>query len=182
LQIAGVRVLGARAQLGAVVGELYPQTQKVVGELQKNRLSETSPLSAPGSPGNFWLSQLGLTAGWEIDFWGKFRRAIESADASLMAAEADYDNALVSLTGDVASSYILLRTLDQRLNIARQNVVVQKKSLRIDGALAGRHHLQAGRGAGPDGVGQHRGYHPHPGKPVSADAKRDQPAPGNAAQ
>ena len=86
---------------------------------------------APGSPGNFWVSQIGLTASWEIDFWGKFRRAVESADASLMAAVADYDNALVSLTGDVANSYILLRTLEKRLNIARQNVAVQKKSLQI---------------------------------------------------
>jgi NodT family efflux transporter outer membrane factor (OMF) lipoprotein len=131
LRIAGVRVLGARAQLGAAVGSLYPQTQQATGSAQKNRLSQTSPLSGPGAPDNFWLSQVGLTASWEIDFWGKFRRAIESADASLMAAVADYDNTLVSLTGDVANSYILLRTLEQRLSIARQNVTVQKKSLQI---------------------------------------------------
>ncbi len=131
LRIAGVRVLEARAQLGFAVGELYPQSQKAVGSVQKNRLSQTSPLSGPGSPDNFWLSQIGLTASWEIDFWGKFRRAVESADASLLAAVADYDNTLVSLTGDVANSYILLRTLEKRLNIARQNVEVQRKSLRI---------------------------------------------------
>ncbi len=131
LRIAGVRVLGARAQLGIAVGELYPQTQQAFGSVQKNRLSERSPTSAPGSPDNFWLSQMGLTASWEIDFWGKFRRAVESADASLLAAEADYDNILVTLTADVANSYISLRTLEQRLNIARQNVEVQKKSLQI---------------------------------------------------
>jgi NodT family efflux transporter outer membrane factor (OMF) lipoprotein len=131
LRIAGVRVLGARAQLGVAAGELYPQSQQGLGSVQKNRLSQTSPLSGPSSPDNFWLAQIGLTASWEIDFWGKFRRAIESADASLMAAVADYDNALVSLTGDVANSYISLRTLEKRLNIARQNVEVQKKSLRI---------------------------------------------------
>jgi NodT family efflux transporter outer membrane factor (OMF) lipoprotein len=131
LRIAGVRVLGARAQLGVAVGELYPQTQKATGSVQKNRLSLTSPLSGPGSPSNFWLDQVGLGASWEIDFWGKFRRAVESADASLLAAVADYDNTLVTLTGDVASSYILLRTLEKRLTIARQNVVVQKQSLRI---------------------------------------------------
>jgi NodT family efflux transporter outer membrane factor (OMF) lipoprotein len=131
LRIAGVRVLGARAQLGVAVGELYPQSQKAEGSVQKNRLSLTSPLSGPGSPSNFWLSQVGLTSSWEIDFWGKFRRAIESADASLLAAVADYDNTLVTLTADVASSYILFRTLENRLNIARQNVEVQKKSLQI---------------------------------------------------
>jgi NodT family efflux transporter outer membrane factor (OMF) lipoprotein len=131
LRIAGVRVLAARAQLGVAVGELYPQSQKGVGSLQKERLSETSPLSAPGSPGNFSISQIGLSASWELDFWGKFRRAVESADASLMAAVADYDNALVSLTGDVANSYISIRTLEKRLAIARQNVEVQKRSLQI---------------------------------------------------
>jgi NodT family efflux transporter outer membrane factor (OMF) lipoprotein len=131
LQIAGVRVLEARAQLGVAVGELYPQSQKASGSLQKTRLSETSPLSGPGTPGNFTVSQIGLSASWEIDFWGKFRRAVESADASLMAAMADYDNALVSLTGDVANSYISLRTVETRLSIAHQNVSVQKKSLQI---------------------------------------------------
>ena len=131
LHIAGVRVLGARAQLGIAVGELYPQTQGAVGAVTKNRLSQTSPISGPVTPVDFWLSQVGLTASWEIDFWGKFRRAVESADAGLLAAVADYDNALVTLTGDVAASYILLRTLEKRLNIAHQNVVVQKKSLQI---------------------------------------------------
>jgi NodT family efflux transporter outer membrane factor (OMF) lipoprotein len=131
LQIAGVRVLGARAQLGVAVGELYPQSQKGTGSLQKERLSETSPLSGPGSPDNFWLSQMGFTASWEFDFWGKFRRAVESADASLMAALSDYDNILVSLTAEVANAYIQLRTLEKRLQIARQNVEVQKQSLVI---------------------------------------------------
>jgi NodT family efflux transporter outer membrane factor (OMF) lipoprotein len=131
LRIAGVRVLGARAQLGVAIGELYPQSQKASGAVIKQRLSQTSPLSGPGTPVNFWFDQIGLSASWEIDFWGKFRRAVESADASLMAAVADYDNVLVSLTGDVASSYIQLRTLENRLNIARQNVEVQKQSLRI---------------------------------------------------
>jgi NodT family efflux transporter outer membrane factor (OMF) lipoprotein len=131
LRIAGVRVLAARAQLGVAVGSLYPQSQQGAGQATKTRISETSPLASPGSPVGYWSSQIGLTASWEIDFWGKFRRAVESADASLMAAMADYDNALVSLTGDVANNYVSLRTLEKRLAIARQNVEVQKKSLQI---------------------------------------------------
>ena len=136
LRIAGVRVLGARAQLGVVAGQLYPQSQQATGSLQKERISpggvapvhhkfivfrRTESLSA----------QIGLTASWELDFWGKFRRAIESADASLQATVADYDNVLVSLTADVANSYILMRTLEKRLDIARENVRIQKKSLQI---------------------------------------------------
>jgi NodT family efflux transporter outer membrane factor (OMF) lipoprotein len=131
LRVAGVRVLGARAQLGYATGQLYPQVQQATGALEKKRASEKGPLYSPGSPSNYWVAQAGLTASWEIDFWGKFRRAVESADASLMAAVADYDNTLVSLTGEVANTYVVLRTLEKRLQIARQNVEIQKKSLQI---------------------------------------------------
>ena len=131
LRVAGVRVLAARAQLGVAVGSLYPQSQQGTGAVTKTRISRTTPYASPGSPAGLWESQLGITASWEIDFWGKFRRAVESADASLMAAIADYDNALVSLTADVATNYINLRTLEKRLAIARQNVEVQKKGVQI---------------------------------------------------
>ena len=53
LRIAGVRVLAARAQLGVAVGELYPQSQKGSGSVQKERLSETTPLAVPGTPPSF---------------------------------------------------------------------------------------------------------------------------------
>jgi len=131
LQIAGVRVLGARAQLGAAIGQVYPQTQQARGSVENIRLSERAPTAAPGSPTNYWQSALALTASWEIDFWGKFRRGVESADAGWAAAVADYDNALVALTADVGSSYVLIRTLENRLNIARQNVAIQQESLQI---------------------------------------------------
>jgi NodT family efflux transporter outer membrane factor (OMF) lipoprotein len=129
LRLAGVRVLRARAQLGIAIGEVYPQSQQALGSVIKERLSERA--STAGSVGNFWQSTLGLTASWEIDFWGKFRRAVESADASLLAAAADYDNALVALTADVGSSYVLSRTLENRLNIARRNEEIQQESLQI---------------------------------------------------
>lgn len=129
LRIAGVRVLEARAQLGIAVGELYPQTQQVLGSLQYNRASPTGP--APVMPPEYYQSQMGVTASWELDFWGKFRRAIESADAGWRATLADYDSALVSLTADVANSYITIRTLERRIEIARQNAETQKESLNI---------------------------------------------------
>jgi len=138
LRIAGVRVLQARAQLGIAVGELFPQTQQVSGSLQYIRPSERSfQASASGSSSTsgtsikFWQSQIGLGANWEIDFWGKFRRAIESGNASWLASIANYDNALVSLTANVANSYILIRTFENRIAIARQNVETQKESLKI---------------------------------------------------
>ena len=130
LRIAGVRVLEARAQLGIAIGEIYPQTQQASGSLQYNRTSEYSANFTPPLL-NFRQSEIGLLASWEIDFWGKFRRAIESANASWLASIANYDNALVSLTGDVANSYIQIRTLEKRIAIARQNVETQKESLKI---------------------------------------------------
>jgi len=131
LRQAGVRVLEARAQLGIARGQLFPQTQQAFGNLVYNRLSENEPNTINSPQVSFYQSEIGATASWELDFWGRFRRAIESADASLLAAVADYDSTLVSLTADVASSYILIRTLEKRLAIARQNVSLQKESLAI---------------------------------------------------
>jgi NodT family efflux transporter outer membrane factor (OMF) lipoprotein len=131
LRVAGVRVLEARARLGVAVGGWYPQRQQAIGSLERLRLSDRSPQSISNPELLFAQSELGLTAGWELDFWGKFRRAIESADAGLLATIADYDNTLVSLTADVATSYVLIRTLETRLSIARQNVETQKESLQI---------------------------------------------------
>jgi NodT family efflux transporter outer membrane factor (OMF) lipoprotein len=131
LRIAGVRVLEARAQVGVATGQLYPQSQQLTGSLSRIRFSQSNLSSGTDTPTNFWLSAIGLSASWEVDFWGKIRRAIESADANLLAAISDYDNTLVTLTGDVASAYILLRTLEKRLAIAHQNVAIQKKSLQI---------------------------------------------------
>ena len=145
LRAAGVKVLEARAQLGIAVGQLYPQTQQASGSIQYIRPSEQSSQSAfqqsaSGQSGSsstsstslaFWQSQIGLAANWEIDFWGKFRRAIESGNASWFASIANYDSALVSLTADVANSYIQIRTLDKRIAIARQNVETQRESLQI---------------------------------------------------
>lgn len=126
LRVAGLRVLEARAQLGAAIGQLYPQTQQATGSVESVRESERVPASV-----NYSAAALGLTATWEIDFWGKFRRAVESADASLMASVANYDSILVSLTGSVANLYVTIRTLERRLIIARSNVETQQKSLQI---------------------------------------------------
>jgi NodT family efflux transporter outer membrane factor (OMF) lipoprotein len=131
LKIAGVRVLEARAQLGVATGTLYPQTQQAFGYVQKNRVSANALQALSGSNLGYRVSEVGLQASWEIDFWGKFRRAIESANASWLASIANYDNALVSLTAGVASAYISIRTIDKRLEIARENVEIQRENLKI---------------------------------------------------
>jgi NodT family efflux transporter outer membrane factor (OMF) lipoprotein len=131
LKIAGVRVLEARAQLGIAAGGLFPQTQQAFGFLQYNRVSERAPQTLLSSSFNYRQSEIGLQAGWELDFWGKFRRAVESANAGWLASIANYDSALVSLTAGVANSYIMKRTLEKRLDIARRNVETQKENLKI---------------------------------------------------
>jgi NodT family efflux transporter outer membrane factor (OMF) lipoprotein len=86
---------------------------------------------APDFRLNYQQAEIGLSAGWELDFWGKFQRAVESAQADWQASVADYDQALVSLTGDVAGSYILIRTLEKRIDIARRNAEAQREAVKI---------------------------------------------------
>lgn len=131
LQIAGLRILEARAQLGIAVGLQYPQSQRLTGSATAVELSENSPNYNPAADDSFKDYQVGFDAAWELDFWGRFRRGIESADANLNATIADYDNALVSLTAEVARTYVSIRTLEERLAIARQNIELQQESLRI---------------------------------------------------
>jgi NodT family efflux transporter outer membrane factor (OMF) lipoprotein len=142
LRVAAVRVLEARAQLGVSVGGLYPQTQQLSGSQTFNRISSSSSTVAatlgaaptgetPSFPNTYWQDTINFNVAWELDFWGKFRRAVESADATLRATVADYDSALVSLTADAANAYIQIRTLEKRIEIARENLETQKESLRI---------------------------------------------------
>lgn len=130
LRTAGLRVLEARARLGIAVGNQYPQQQEGTGGYSLNRTSENAPNNA-NTNRSFGDLTVGLDTAWEIDFWGRFQRAIESADADLGATIADYDDLLVSLTADVASFYVLMRQAEERLRIARTNAEIQKESLRI---------------------------------------------------
>ena len=130
LQIAGLRIYEARAQLGIAFGFQYPQTQQGLGSASINQLSKNAPNSA-GAEKYYSNYDIGLDAAWELDVWGKFRRAVQTGVANLEASIADYDDILVSLTSEVASTFIRLRTSEERLEVARQNVVIQKRSLEI---------------------------------------------------
>ncbi|MEZ5860492.1 MAG: efflux transporter outer membrane subunit [Geminicoccaceae bacterium] len=133
LQVAGARVLQARAQLAVVIGEQYPQQQQAVGELQRTRESARAAGAPQGDASALTYDEgsFGVQASWELDFWGKFRRSVESADAQLAATVANYDDVLVSLTADLATGYIQLRTLQEQLRVAQENVKVQQEGLQI---------------------------------------------------
>ncbi len=126
LQIAGLRVLEARAQLGIVTGRLYPQSQTVSGNYSYNRGRETLLTDR-----YFSQAGTGFDVAWEMDFWGKFRRSLESADASLLASVAGYDDVLVTLTAEVARNYVQIRTLEERIRLARENIAIQQRSLEL---------------------------------------------------
>jgi len=129
LQIAGIRILEARAQLGIAIGNAYPQQQQVGASVNRNILSDNNVVA--GSPTAFNTASVGLGVGWELDLWGQFARGIEAADAGVLASITDYDDVLVSLTGGVANAYTLIRTFEEQLAIARGNVKIQERSLEI---------------------------------------------------
>jgi len=129
---AGTRVLQARAVLGIAIGEIYPQLQQGTGSLINNRSSAATPLAGPlATPAYFWTDSVGAQAAWELDFWGKFRRGVESADGAYLASIASYDAVLVSLLGDVTATYIGIRTTERLIAIARDNVTDQEQALGI---------------------------------------------------
>ncbi len=130
LQIAGLRIFQTRAQLGVLIGNVYPQLQQGRGGADYNRLSENSPNSI-NIDDSFWQYNAGFDVAWELDVWGKFRRAVESGVANFESSIAGYDDVLVSLTAEVARTYVVLRTFEERLEIARENVKIQQRSLQI---------------------------------------------------
>ncbi|MBW2711167.1 MAG: TolC family protein, partial [Deltaproteobacteria bacterium] len=78
LRIAGIRILEARAQLGIATGNLYPQSQAVGGSISYTDVSKNLANSQPGADFNYGNIDLAFDAAWELDFWGKFRRAVQS--------------------------------------------------------------------------------------------------------
>lgn len=138
LQVAGLRILEARAQLGIATGYQYPQSQSVQGSYARSKSSINAPpfSNLPDvvenrikPTVNFWSTDFNIS--WEADVWGKFRRGIEAADANLAANMLNYDAVLVTLSGDIALLYNSIRTLEQRIAYTRENVKLQKNALQL---------------------------------------------------
>lgn len=116
LREAGFRILAARAQLGIAFGNFFPQSQTMNGSYQRAVLQQIYSQQ--------WT--YGFNMAWELDFWGRFRRAIISADASLDASIFNYDDILVTLVGDVASNYVQIRTTQRRIQLLENVIKVQQ--------------------------------------------------------
>lgn len=121
LRAIGTRVLQARATQAIVVGNIFPQSQQISGLYQNGTFA--------GSPFHADLTSFNLT--WELDFWGKYRRQVESANAALDASVETYDDALVTLLADVATNYVEYRIAQLRIKIAQDNLATQEKLVAI---------------------------------------------------
>lgn len=131
LQIAGIRIVEARARLGIAIGKTYPQHQQVRVGVSHVGLSDNQPNISPAVDTSYSDINAGFDIGWELDLWGRFKRGVEAADADLMVSVANYDDVMVSLTASVATAYTQIRTFEERLKIAKSNVEIQKSSLHI---------------------------------------------------
>jgi NodT family efflux transporter outer membrane factor (OMF) lipoprotein len=130
LQIAGLRVIEAQAALNIARGNQYPQQQVIAGDATAVGASESNANTAAGDL-EFTQFNLGASFSWEIDFWGRFRRGIEAADASLLASIADFDDVRLLLIAAVADTYIAIRATEEQLRLARDSVALQQRSYDI---------------------------------------------------
>lgn len=142
LRAAGMRVLQARYQLSIAQGGLFPQQQTYDGRyahIQRSTAGDMTGLNQLNNrlpvaiqiPRTFDYWHHGFSLGWELDVWGRFRRAIESADASLDESVENYDEILVSLLADTATAYVQVREYQERILLAEQNVKFQTESYGI---------------------------------------------------
>jgi multidrug efflux system outer membrane protein len=118
LLIASARVDEYMGRLGISTGQLFPQIG-ATGTAQRQRASESLLTSVPQSKSTYWTFEAGFTASWEIDLWGKLRRAREAAKADLLSTEESRRGVLITLVTSVANAYINLRNLDKQLEIAK---------------------------------------------------------------
>src|ERR1043166_4870479 len=129
LRVAASRVLEARAQRAIAIGQLFPQHQAASGAYTRFQASKNLANSPPNPYFSDWAA--GFNLSWEVDFWGKIRRIVESTDDLLQASMDDYDNVMVTLIGDVATAYVQHRTFEQQLIYTKQNVDLQRGLLKI---------------------------------------------------
>lgn len=131
VRLAATRILQAQALLGITRADQFPT---VTGEgLAANiRTSQQKLLPALDTSAN----RVGLDLDWELDFWGKFRRATEAARANLVATEWARREVITELIQSLTSAYFQLRTLDLQLEISRRTLASRQDSLRLTQLLA----------------------------------------------
>src|SRR5205807_1174815 len=123
--------LTARAQRNVAIGNLFPQTQQATGDYTRDALTTETANRSFVQKRFYRQWDFGFNLSWELDFWGRYRRAVESAEDTLDASVENYDAVLVTLLGDVATAYVQIRTLEAQIKLTQANVDLQRKTLEI---------------------------------------------------
>ena len=129
VRIAAARVAEARAQLGITRADQFPQVDG--SALADRERVSASPVPLPSQAFDRNVFQVAGSTRWEVDFWGKFRRATEAARATLAATEWGRRAVVTSLVAQVAEAYFALRAIDLNLDISRQTLASRQESLRL---------------------------------------------------
>jgi outer membrane protein, multidrug efflux system len=130
-RIAASRILEAQAQLGITRADQFPTVGAGAG-ISDTRTAQSKFLPAFETS----TGQVNLSAAWELDFWGKYRRSTEAARANLVASEWARREVLSTLVANVAGAYFQLRALDLQLEISKHTLNSRQESLRLTRILA----------------------------------------------
>jgi multidrug efflux system outer membrane protein len=130
LRIAATRVLQAQAQLGITRADQFPNLSAGAG-IGTSRQAATVLFHGFEET----TGQVSLSASWELDFWGKYRRATEAARANLLASEWGRRAVVNTVISNVATTYFELRALDLQLEISKQTLASRQDSLKLEQAL-----------------------------------------------
>jgi outer membrane protein, multidrug efflux system len=130
LRIAATRVLQAQAQLGITRADQFPTLSGGAGFGSNRQAANVLFHGFEETSG-----QLSLSASWELDFWGKYRRATEAARANLVASEWGRRAVVDTVISNVANAYFELRALDLQLDISKQTLASRQDSLKLEQAL-----------------------------------------------
>lgn len=128
LKAAIARIEQAAALRGVSASQYFPDLSANGGVTAYQNTSASTPA---GTDRNGEMYQAGLAMAWELDLWGRIRRSVESAEASLQADTENYRDLLVVLNANIATAYINIRTLQQRIQLAEGNLERQHETLQL---------------------------------------------------
>lgn len=131
IRIAASRVEEFLGRYGFTRSQLFPQVSAQAGAGSQRISRLTQPAIPPGQTDTFDTYSLDLGVSWEIDLWGKLRRATEAARADLLASEQSRQTVILTLTSAVATSYVTLIDLDRQLVIAKSTADSRGEYFRI---------------------------------------------------
>jgi outer membrane protein, multidrug efflux system len=132
VRIAATRVLEAQSQLGITRANQLPSAS-VGASIYSQQNAKTSNQFPPYQVN---AGQLNLSAFWNLDFWGKYRRQTEEARAQLLSTKWGQQAVISSLVANVATAYFQLRALDSELEIAKRTLGSRQQSLQLIRVLA----------------------------------------------